>query len=144
MEIKVTTELPGNIEDLARESVNEGFGFINRLKTEWVEAINRFDDTGEFLLSASLADMSVGVCGINIDPYLSDQSVARLRHLYVSPVYRYRSVGSDLVRACLGNLSENTRVVRLRVPDKNTGQFYEKLGFKEIDDTTATHIFRCS
>jgi len=65
MEIRLTTEL------------------LSRLKTEWEEAKNRFDDAGEFLLSASFEDLPIGLCGVNIDPYLSDQSVARLRHLYV-------------------------------------------------------------
>ena len=141
MEIQIITRLPGNIKGLVQESEKEGFAFINRLKTEWEEASNCFDGTGEFLLSASSDNYSMGVCGINVDPYLSDQGVARLRHLYVSPAYRSRSIGSELVRACLNNLSNTTRMVRLRVPEPETGRFYEKLGFKAIRDTTATHIF---
>jgi len=118
MKIRKTTNLPDDIEDLVRESEKEGFAFISRLQTEWIEAENRFDDVGEFLLLASSAGRSIGVCGVNIDPYLSDLSVARLRHLYVSPAYRSRSIGSDLVRTCLENLSDTTRIVRLRVPEK--------------------------
>ena len=56
VEIRSITKLPGNIEDLIHESEKEGFTFISRLKTEWEKAENRFNDIGEFLLSASYAD----------------------------------------------------------------------------------------
>ena len=60
VEIRSITKLPGNIEDLIHESEKEGFTFISRLKTEWEKAENRFDDIGEFLLSASCADHTLG------------------------------------------------------------------------------------
>lgn len=141
MDIKVITKLPSDIDVLVRESELEGFAFVNRLKTEWEEKSNRFDAVGEFLLLATTLDQSVGICGLNIDPYLSDPSFFRLRHLYVLKAYRSRSIGSDLVRTCLENLSSTTKGVRLRVPEKSTGCFYEKLGFKTVEDFTATHIF---
>ena len=143
MEIRKITKLPSDIEKLVRESETEGFAFVRRLQHEWEEAVNRFDSVGEFLFLASCSNQSIGICGVNADPYLSDISVFRLRHLYVLRAYRSQYVGSSLVRACLENLHDTTSLIRLRVPEIDTGRFYEKLGFKAVNDTTATHVFRC-
>lgn len=138
------TKLPGDIDDLVHESEREEFAFVNRLKSEWEDATNRFDAIGEFLLSVSEADRTIGICGVNNDPYVAEHGISRLRHLYVLPDCRNQSVGSDLVNACLDGLSDSIRKVRLRVPEAGTGLFYEKLGFKPVCDSTASHIFNVS
>lgn len=139
MKILQISILPYDFAELIRASELEGFTFIKRLSTEWANSANRFDGAGEFLLASSSGDKTIGICGINIDPYLSDSTVARLRHLYVLPAFRSKRVGSDLVCECLGRSKLCFNSVRLRVPDIRTGVFYENLGFEAISDASATH-----
>lgn len=139
--IEATTDLPSDLGNLVRQSEEEGFNFIRRLKNEWDTSTNRFDGFGEFLLAAYSEEKTIGVCGVNVDPYSSKQGVARLRHLYVAPANRSNCVGSDLVKHCLGNLPSSFNIIRLRVPNAETGRFYERLGFELVDDATATHVF---
>lgn len=135
------TQLPSDLEELIRESDREGFAFVKRLASEWVSNINRFDNIGEFLLVSSSFNRTTGICGINTDPYLLDPEVARLRHLYVLPAFRSQAIGSKLVCECLARAKPKYKCVRLRVPDDGTGLFYENMGFKAIEDATATHSF---
>ena len=97
--------------------------------------------TREFLLISSSRNKTIGICGINIDPYFSNPEVARLRHLYVLPAFRSQGIGTKLVRECLTRSKIRYSSVRLRVPDVSTGLFYENLGFEAIQDPTATHKY---
>lgn len=138
--VKRITVLPPDLGELVQQSEAEGFAFVRRLESEWNNDSNHFDRVGEFLLAAYLNNKVVGICGLNIDPYVTDPHIARLRHLYVSPAHRSDGLGSILVRQCLENLNPTFKKLRLRVPDRATGKFYEKLGFVAIDDATATHV----
>lgn len=143
LQIKPILSLPNDLTTLIQHSEREGFNFIRRLKEDWDNGSNRFNGSGEFLLAASDNQTLLGVCGVNIDPYVQSNSqqkpVARLRHLYVIPSSRSKQLGSQLVNACLAKMHADFTAVRLRVPDAATGAFYEKLGFDPIEDTTATH-----
>lgn len=141
MKITSITELPSDLNVLVRDSEQEGFAFINRPVSEWASNVNRFDDSGEFLLISSSDRKTSGICGVNIDPYLSDPAVARLRHLYVLPTFRSQAIGSKLVYECLDQAKLCFAFVRLRVPNVRTGRFYESLGFTAIEHVTATHSF---
>ena len=66
------TELSSDsLEHLIAESEQEGWRFIRRLAEELASGVNRFERAGEVLLVARAAG-DVGVCGLNVDPYLSD------------------------------------------------------------------------
>ncbi len=140
LEIKTLSALPADMSDLVRQSEEEGFVFMRRLENEWNDETNRFDRDGEFLLAAYRNNKTVGICGVNIDPYASQAHVARLRHLYVSPSNRGSDIGSALVSGCLQKLNKGFKLIRLRVPDAETGKFYERFGFRAVDDPTTSHI----
>ena len=89
------------LAELAREASSDGFSFVARLINEWKSGANRFDQPGERLLGAVVSGEVVGVCGINRDPYLKDEAVGRLRHLYVKKAARGSGVGSVLVAQLL-------------------------------------------
>lgn len=137
--IEVIVAIPADFDNLVQQSEAEGFGFVRRLKNDWKAGKNRFNRSGEFLLAARDDGQPIGICGINIDPYTTERGVARLRHLYVLPAYRSTGIGSRIVKQCVGNLHPAFRLVRLRVPNAATGRFYEKLGFRAIDDESTTH-----
>lgn len=140
--IQRVAAIPPGINTLVWQSAYEGFYFLHRLENQWRSGVNRFDLDGEFLLAARRSDKITGVCGVNIDPYIPLQDVARIRHLYVSPPDRLFGIGSELVNQCLDKLHCRFNSVRLRTPNVETGKFYEKLGFKQVNDATATHILK--
>lgn len=127
------------LDTLAAASVSEEYVFLRRLQSEWRSGDNRFNKPGEFLLGATATGRVVGICGVNQDPYTTDLSVARLRHLYVEPGYRNNRIGFRLVEACLGSARLNFRKIRLRMARDDTEKFYCALGFVPADSNDASH-----
>ena len=60
---------------LLAESEASGYRFVRRLVNEWERGVNRFTRPGEALFAAESGGQVVGVCGLNIDPYLEDPRV---------------------------------------------------------------------
>jgi GNAT superfamily N-acetyltransferase len=144
MEIKVQrlVELPlEQLELLRSASVYEGFTFLMRLIEEWHAGKNRFDQPEELLLGAYAGPALVGACGLNVDPYVLEAGVGRLRHLYVLPAHRRQGVGQRLVNCCLEAAKPHFHLVRLRTDSEYAARFYERLGFREVSCVDAcTHV----
>lgn len=132
----------GNLVELAS---GEGHSFLLRTRVEWLDGTNRFDRPGEgFFLAFADRGTVVGMGGLNIDPFLSDPTVGRLRHLFVAPEHRRLGVGRRLVDACLGLAAERFVRVRLRTFDPQASSFYRSVGFHSVDEETATHTIALS
>lgn len=135
-------ELPASIERLVAASEREGFEFVRRLEREWHSGANRFDGPGEVLFAAFVSGELAAIGGLNVDPYLSDTDVGRVRHVFVAPGCRDTGVGSALVRAILAAGLPHFSRIRLRTANARSHVFYERLGFERlIDDPTATHAY---
>lgn len=126
---------------LMRGAKREGHHFVVRTHVEWATGANRFDRPGEGFFLARVAGQIMGMCGLNLDPFVSDPSVGRLRHLYVAAPHRRRGIGRRLVEACLALAAERYDRVRLRTFDPDAARFYETLGFEPLLDPTATHVW---
>lgn len=135
-------ELPSDIGVLLEASVEEGFDFVERLVRFWEDGSNRFDRPGEILIQVRSGPALVAVGGLNVDPYLDDSSVGRIRHVYVLPSARGSGVGSLLIRSLLEHGSGRFSRIRLRVGTPDGGPFYEALGFAATDEDNATHEYR--
>jgi GNAT superfamily N-acetyltransferase len=135
-------ELPASLGQLVDASEREGFEFVRRLEREWHSGANRFDRPGEVLLAAFVGGELAAIGGLNVDPYLSDLDVGRVRHVFVAPGFRDGGVGSALVRAIVAaGLPHFTRI-RLRTANARSNVFYERLGFERlVGDPTATHAY---
>ncbi len=131
-----------DLGSLFNEAASEGHRFVARAATEWANGSNRFDQDGEGLFLAFAGEHTIGMCGLNIDPFLDDPTVGRLRHLYVTPHHRKAGIGRRLVCACLELADGSFRRVRLRTFDRMAAQFYEDLGFAAVGEQTATHSIR--
>ena len=127
------------LESLRTAAESEGLGFVSRTTLEWVEGANRFDRPGEAFFLAQEDSTVVGMCGLNVDPYLDEPDVGRLRHLYVLESRRRGGVGSRLVDECLGIGRASFQRVRLRTMDPGASAFYEALGFARTGEPDATH-----
>lgn len=133
-------KLPADIDHLVESSRREGYSFVDRLYVEWIDGLNRFALKGEALFVAQFQNRSVGICGLNRDPYLSDACVGRIRRLYVLSEYRRQSVGRLLIEACLAVAVGHFSSVRLRTFNPDADQFYVSLGFNRTEQDAATHV----
>jgi GNAT superfamily N-acetyltransferase len=137
---EISSPPPDQLADLVAESEQAGLRFVRRLECEWHSGANRFDRPGEALFAAILVQRTVGLCGLNVDPYSPSPRVGRLRHLYVLAAHRNQGVGSCLVREVIAAARTSFDRLRLRTNDPLAAQFYERRGFRRCDtDPTATH-----
>lgn len=132
-------DLPDDLFVLLEASLAEGYDFVERLITDWNDGSNRFDRPGEVLLQVRDGLALVAIGGLNVDPYLDDASVGRIRHVYVLPSARRFGVGSVLIRSLLACARTDFARVRLRVGTPRGRPFYEALGFATTDEVDATH-----
>jgi GNAT superfamily N-acetyltransferase len=134
----VDPECP-DVGALSERAESEGYRFVKRAVREWQAGTNRFSRPGEGLYLAWAGDRVIGVCGVSVDPYLDDSTVARLRHVYVHPEHRRRRVAAALVARCLADASATFGRIRLRTSNPIADSFYRSIGFEAIDEQDATH-----
>ena len=126
-----------DVGPLADQACAEGYVFVERMRRDWKSGDNRFDGPGERLIGAFEDETLVGFCGLNRDPYTSENA-GRIRHLYVDRGYRRSGVARALVAEALDGASASFPRIRLRATAASTG-FYERLGFLPVDEPEATH-----
>lgn len=126
-----------DVQPLADQACVEGYAFVERMRRDWKSGLNRFDGPGERLIGAFEDEVLIGCCGLNRDPYTSENA-GRIRHLYVDPVHRRSGIARALVRQVLDGASTWFPRVRLRATSASRG-FYERLGFAPVDEPQATH-----
>ena len=143
IDISRIRELPEGFEALLEESTTQGYSFLQRLSDDWGSGANRFSQPGEALFEARRHGTLVGVCGINRDPHADDESIGRVRRLYVLDDDRRRGVGRWLVERILEHAKGTFRVVRVNAPPQHAARFYEAIGFESLPgDDSATHAVK--
>lgn len=130
---------PPDLTALLSPSLDERHGLVLRTLDEWADGTNRFDEPGEVFYVASIAENTVGICGLNIDPFIDEPKVGRIRHLYVHPDFRRREIGRSLVNACLSDAGRSFDRVRLRTFEPVAAGFFESIGFLRTREPAATH-----
>tara|TARA_R110002020_G_scaffold135469_12_gene302535 strand:+ start:448 stop:888 length:441 start_codon:yes stop_codon:yes gene_type:complete len=143
--VGVTSYRPISLDDteaqpLSDEAWADGYPFVERMMEDWKSGANRFDGPGERLIGAFEGEALIGFCGLNRDPYTSENA-GRIRHLYVSLGHRHSGVGRALVAQTLDSAAIWFPRIRLRATPASRS-FYELLGFKEVDENEATHALR--
>ena len=135
------TELPLDLDRLVEESLRERFGAVAVLRDRWRDGSNRFDQGGEALFAARTPSGSLaGVCGLNLDPYVDDPGVGRLRHLYLLPPFRRQGIATALVGAVIHQARGTFRVLRLRTDRADADALYTALGFERCSEPDCTHV----
>jgi ribosomal protein S18 acetylase RimI-like enzyme len=128
---------------LAEESRAEGLQFVGRLIKEWNDGTNRFHQPGERFFVARKNVRVIGICGLNVDPYLADESVGRVRRLYVLAAHRGEGVGRRLVESVIHHAKEHFATLRVRTENAAAGRLYERLGFERTTGVPdCTHSLR--
>ena len=135
MEVEVAQlfDLPADaLSSLVVESERDAWRFVRRLADEWASGANRFDGAGEALLAARVDRALVGVCGLNLDPYAGDETIGRVRRLYVLEACRGRGVGRLLVQAVIRFAWPRFRVLRARTENPAAGRLFQRLEFTPV------------
>ena len=117
---------------LEKASRAEGYWMLTRLLAGWRDGSNRFSRRGEALYGAFYGDELVGVCGLNVDPYIQGKREGRVRHLYVAAPFRRHGAGRILVRSAIAKARDHFPALNVRATDE-AFPFYEKLGFMRIE-----------
>lgn len=121
----------------------EGFRFVRRVVSEWESGANRFAGEGEALLGCYLEGRLVAICGLMRDPYQGEETVGRLRNLYVLPEHRGRAIGATLTRRVIELARPSFEVLRLRASTPQAAALYERLGFSPTGEIEhCTHVMR--
>jgi len=120
------------LEPLVSASQREGFGFLVRLRDEWVSGANRFSKPGEALFGMFDSGHLVGVGGIN----RQSDSTGRLRRFYVLPSHRRQGYGRRLLRHILSHAAKHFRLVVLHTTTESGDRFYRACGFMRIPDSS--------
>jgi GNAT superfamily N-acetyltransferase len=132
-----------SLTDLAQDAERDGHRMVSHLISEWTDGTNRFAKPGESLYIAREGEQIVGVCGLNVDPYLADPAVGRVRRLYVAVASRRSRVGTVLVDRIVADARDSFDTLRLRTRNPVAAAFYESHGFVPVaGDEVCTHQLR--
>ena len=127
---RVTDLQPERLAPLIAESEQHGLRFVQRLADEWTAGANRFDRPGEALFLARSGERVVGVCGLNVDPYVAQPKIGRVRHLYVLAAHRRLGIGEQLVTRIIETARGRFERLRLSTSNPEAARLYERLGFR--------------
>jgi GNAT superfamily N-acetyltransferase len=142
---RVTELSRDHLASLLAESEASGYRFLRRLVDEWDRGVNRFSRAGEALFAAESEGRIVGVCGLNVDPYLNDPRIGRVRNVYVLVAHRGRGIGRRLVERAITAARGHFRGLRLRGEEAGPARLYESLGFRPCTGIpNCTHILELS
>jgi GNAT superfamily N-acetyltransferase len=130
------------IQNLADEASSEGFRFVQRTIDEWKNGVNRFSKRGEILIGIFLADKYIGIGGLNVDPYINDPDIGRIRHVYISQAHRRKGVATFLLKRLISFASNYFQTIRLLTDNPDASSFYESLGFINSSGLKVSHILR--
>ena len=133
-------ELPADVQRLLTESEQAGMRLVRRLVDEWRDGSNRFDRPGEVLFGAWLDERLVGVCGLNVDPYVNDPQIGRVRHLYVLVEARRNGVARALMAEIFAAARGRFPTLRLSTWNPAAARLYESLGFRSVTERDCTHV----
>lgn len=138
---KITNLTTIDISHLMMESKEDGYHFLERLVNDYKNGANTFDKRGEGLYGVyNEKGILIAIGGINIDPYLNDPEIGRLRRFYVLKEYRRKGIGRFLVNQILFAARRTFKEVVLHSDTDDVECFYTSLGFsKSFGDLNSTH-----
>jgi GNAT superfamily N-acetyltransferase len=117
------------LQPLLVESRTQGFKFLDTLVDEYASGVNRFALPGEGLFGLYNATELLAIGGLNLDPFLHDPLVGRVRHLYVVADWRRQGLGRALMEEIIHTARSHFRLLTLRTFSEPAARFYLALGF---------------
>ena len=123
---RVVDALPAGFPVLCAAARAEGFGNLDRLGTDWESGRIRFEQAGEGLMAAYLAERLAGIGGLTVDPALPD--ALRMRRFYVAGDSRRRGIGRRLAVVLLALPDRGGRRITVNAAPVSW-PFWQSLGF---------------
>lgn len=139
MTIKEISKLPDGFEALLDESVAQNFNFLKKMQEEWISGKNQFNKNGERAFAVFDGNILIGIGGLNIDPYLPNDQIGRVRHLYILSTYRKNGAGKLLMNEIIKTAKLYYPKLRLKTDTAIAAKFYESLGFAKVTSDSASH-----
>nr|WP_294943963.1 GNAT family N-acetyltransferase [uncultured Mucilaginibacter sp.] len=128
------------IDDLAAESKQQGYLFVQRAIDEWNSGENTFSGDGEQLFGLVAETKLVGIGGLNRDPYTHDLKVGRVRHLYIRDAYRRKGYATVLMNTIIDAGKHHFDTLRLFTDNPAASEFYTTLGFQKVNGQKVSHV----
>jgi GNAT superfamily N-acetyltransferase len=128
------------IYSLVNEAKHSGRDFIQRMIDDWNSGANKFARPGEKLWGLVSAAELIGIGGLNRDPYTEDINAGRVRHLYILQAYRRKGYATMLMNVIISNARPHFTALRLFTDNPLAAEFYEKLGFQNMNGRKVSHI----
>ena len=127
------------IHSLVNEARHNGYDFIQRTIDDWNSGANKFDRRGEKLWGLVSGTELIGIGGLSRDPYADDVNTGRVRHLYILQAYRRKGYATLLMNPIINNARAHFTTLRLFTDNPFAAEFYEKLGFQNLNGYKVSH-----
>jgi ribosomal protein S18 acetylase RimI-like enzyme len=137
--IEINDSNVSSLENLAVKALAEGHSSVRRTIDDWKDGSNTFSKSGEKFWGAFISGECIAVGGLNTDPYINDETVGRVRHLYVSEKYRNHGLAKALLRLILTLAKKQYTSIRLSTKNPIAGSLYESHGFSKVTGDHVTH-----
>lgn len=133
-----------DLASLVRESKDDGFRFVERLRNEYKNGSNTFQRYGEGLFGVFTEEcVLVAIGGLNQDPYSNDANVGRLRRFYVRKEYRRMGIGRILVERIMEEARNYFEIMVLHTDTEQADEFYSRMGFSKASTyPNSSHYMR--
>jgi ribosomal protein S18 acetylase RimI-like enzyme len=125
-------ERPDLLCSLEADAKADGRIMVSRLIQEWRDGRNRFSLPGERAYIARRGERICAVCGLNRDPFAVEDSIGRVRRLYVSVQDRRNGIGTAVIEQLMSDARGAYTWVHLRTHDPEAAAFYEAVGFEPV------------
>ncbi|MCH7320444.1 GNAT family N-acetyltransferase [Solibacillus sp. MA9] len=130
-----------DLNQLVKESKEEGFRFLERLVNDYKKGTNNFNKPGESLYGVfNKEGVLIAIGRLNIDPFSNQQKIGRLRRFYVTRDYRRNGLGRLLLKKIICDAKNYYKVLVLHTDTEQADKFYTSFGFlKENRYPKSTH-----
>ena len=129
--IEITDSNLNSLEKLCEDSLADGHHGVEKTIREWRDGTNNFSKTGEKFWGIFFNDECIGIGGVGIDPYLNDETIGRVRHIYISTKHRRLGLARILLTLITKKAKENFKSLRLATHNPAAIHLYESFGFKK-------------
>lgn len=144
IEIQQVTKLPKEIAELEAHAVSEGFVFVSRMIEEFRDGINKFDQSGEFLLLAYDGKKLIACGGLNQQrsEETHGKRIGRVRRFYVLPEYRKHGVGKLLLQYLEKKAIQDFSALCLSTDTQSAAHFYQKMNYVYVANHPSYNYFK--
>ena len=104
--------------------------------------MNDFSKEGEILLGIFISNLCIGIGGLNVDPYIEDPIIGRIRHVYISQKHRRKGLATLLLKKIIRMAAKDFKILHLYTNIPNASSLYESLGFVPSSGIKVTHILK--